>query len=100
MDYSNKSRRTMSEALQPRKLDEDELAFVQGSPLRPTAVTATAMNPVPGSVSMTFRLPADLAARLIRAATERKLNRQRPFTQQEIVTEALSGWLSKQGHSD
>jgi hypothetical protein len=89
----------MSEALQARRLKEEELAFVQGSPLRPTAVTGTAMNPVPGSVSMTFRLPVDLAARLIRTATERKLNRRRPFTQQDIVTEAVSGWLSEQGHS-
>jgi hypothetical protein len=100
MDYSDKSRRTMSEALQARRLKEDELAFVQGSPRRPTAMTGTATNPVPGSVSMTFRLPADLAARLIRTATERKLNRQEPFTQQEIVTEAVSAWLSKQEHSD
>lgn len=99
MDYSDKSRRTMSEALKTRSLNEDEVAFVQGAPLRP-ATPIAAVGVVPGSVSMTFRLPADLAVRLIRTATERKLNRQRPFTQQEIVTEAVLAWLGKQAHSD
>ena len=88
----------MSEALQPAKLKDEELAFVQGSPPRPVAIAGQSISPVAGSMSMTFRLPAALAAKLIRTATERKLNRQHPFTQQEIVAESVLDWLRKQGH--
>jgi hypothetical protein len=42
---------------------------------------------------MTFRLPADLSHHLMRAAVERKLKRERPFSQQDIVAEALQDWL-------
>ena len=100
MDYSDKNRRTMGEALQSAELKEDELAFVQGSPSKAAAVQVEPISPAPGSVSMTFRVPAGLASKLVRAATERKLNGQRPFTQQEIVTEAVSAWLRKQSRSD
>ena len=50
------------------------------------------------SASMTVRLPADMPPKLLRAATDRKIARQRPFTQQEIVAEALAQWLSKNGY--
>lgn len=51
-----------------------------------------------GTVSITVRLPADIPARLLRVSTERKLNRIRPWTQQEIMAEALAQWLSKNGY--
>jgi len=35
----------------------------------------------------------------MQAAFDRKMKRQRPFTQQEIVSEALSLWLKKHGYS-
>lgn len=98
MDYSEKSRRTMGEAVQAAKLKDDELAFVRGAVPRSPTAPGQVMTTVPGSVSMTFRLPAALAATLVRAATERKLNRQRPFTQQDIVADAVLAWLTKQGH--
>jgi len=51
--------------------------------------------PVPsGPVSMTFRLPAEIPAGLIRASADRKLRRQPPCTQQDIVAEALTSWLN------
>ena len=95
MDYSEKNRRTMSEALHTGKLKEVELAFVQGAPARPATTDNSAA--LSGSVSMTFRLPAALSGRLIRAATDRKLNRQPPSTQQDIVAEAVANWLKKHG---
>lgn len=49
-------------------------------------------------VSMSFRLPEGLLEALLRAASERKIKRLRPFTQQEIVAEALSGWLKRNGY--
>lgn len=49
----------------------------------------------PGPVSMTFRVPADLPEALLRASMARKLRRLRPWTQQDIVTEAVREWLER-----
>ena len=48
-----------------------------------------------GLVSMTFRLPGEIPAGLIRASADRRLRRETPASQQEIVAEALMQWLSK-----
>ena len=48
-------------------------------------------------VSMTFRLPPELPAALLRVAMERKLRREEPFTQQDIVAQALREWLERNG---
>ncbi len=53
---------------------------------------------IPAIVSMTFRLPAPLSAQLVGAATERKLRREEPFTQQDIVAEALRQWFDRNGY--
>ena len=53
------------------------------------------MDTTPDStVSMTFRLPADLPSRLIQISAERKVRREAPFSQQDIVAEALRDWLA------
>jgi hypothetical protein len=49
------------------------------------------------SVSLTVRVPSGLPLRLLRAATDRKINQQSPFTQQEIVAQALEQWLQTHG---
>jgi hypothetical protein len=49
-------------------------------------------------VPMTVRVPAEITDGLIRASMERKLNKERVATQQEIVAEALSEWLKKNGY--
>ena len=46
-------------------------------------------------VSMTFRLPAELPSALLRVAMERKLRGEEPFTQQDIVAEAVREWLER-----
>jgi len=52
----------------------------------------------PGAtVSMTFRLPADLPAQLIRTSAERRVQRKHPSSQRAIVAEALREWLKRQG---
>ena len=48
-------------------------------------------------VSMTFRLPAELPAALLRAAMERKLRGEPPCTQQDIVAQAVLEWLERNG---
>ena len=50
-------------------------------------------------VSMTFRLPAELPAALLRVAMERKLRREEPFTQQDIVAQAVREWLERNAPS-
>lgn len=48
-----------------------------------------------GTVSRSFRLPEKLPSALLRVATERRINGTPPFTQEEIVTEAITEWLKK-----
>ena len=49
-------------------------------------------------VSMNFRVPASIPPALLKASSERKMRKTRPFTQQDIVTEALAAWLQKNGY--
>ena len=50
------------------------------------------------SASITVRVPGDLTARMLRVATDRKLARIWPFTQQGIVAEAITQWLERNGY--
>src|ERR1017187_5240756 len=118
MDCSDKPRRTLSAALQTRELSDEALAFVNGTgnngakPITPAnnssvpratppangvPIASPTVLEVPssGTVSMTFRLPSELSSRLIRASVERKLKRERPFSQQDIITQALAQWLER-----
>jgi hypothetical protein len=119
MDYLGRTRRTMGEALMTEGFSRDALAFVSGKASMATtapAVAARAETPprkrtppatirparnrgIPAAasdttVSMTFRLPADLPSRLIQISAERKVRREMPFSQQDIVAEALREWLA------
>jgi len=47
---------------------------------------------------MTFRLPAELPDALLRASMDRKLRHVAPWTQQDIVAEALEAWLNRRGY--
>ena len=122
MDYSGRTRRTMGEALQTAGLSPEELTFVSGETSSPKAAMvvppskenplrnprkASAIRPSlsreisevfsDSTVSMTFRLPADLPEQLIRISAERKVHRQAPSSQQDIVAEALREWLATHG---
>ena len=54
-----------------------------------------AFVPSGGLVSVTFRVPVEITAGLIRASAERKLRREPAASQQEIVAEALIEWLGR-----
>jgi hypothetical protein len=132
MEYSNKSRRTLSQALRTDDLSPEALAFLkptgrspapQEMGVVPTPIVrevsrsaapspvcadtthddilplARPIDPPPPArpVSMTFRLAPEIPAALLRASVERKVRHQRPFTQQEIVTEAIKHWLKVNG---
>jgi hypothetical protein len=51
-----------------------------------------------GIVTMTFRVPATIPPALLKASSERKIKKIQPFTQQDIVAQALTAWLQKNGH--
>jgi hypothetical protein len=51
------------------------------------------------TVSRSFRLPESIPTALLRVATERRINRVQPWTQEEIVTEAITDWLKKNRQS-
>ena len=51
-----------------------------------------------GLVSLTVRVPRIVPPGLLLASVDRKLKRQRPWTQQEIVAEALIHWLRQHGY--
>lgn len=117
----------MADALQPPPLSPEAIALIkQGTPKpqtdsplvvavkprevatpAPVAVTAEPPAkprakkepPVSASplVSVYVRLPLDLSQALLKASMERKMNKIRPFTQQDIIAEALQTWLQKNG---
>ena len=123
MDCSDKKMRTLGEALQTDRFSDEALAFVNGAARKPAKKTITATDAaqdfheientaaksngvliappsespplMAGTVSMTFRLPSELSSRLMRTSVDRKLKRQRPFSQQDILAEALAKWLDK-----
>jgi hypothetical protein len=48
---------------------------------------------------LTFRLPEKLATALLETSLKRKLRRAKPYTQQDILAEALAFWLKNQAAS-
>jgi hypothetical protein len=117
----------MAEAMQPATLPPEAIALIkQGTPkpqtetplvssVKPREVstpapvaTATETPAKPRAkkeqpatasplVSIYVRLPSDLSQSLLKASLERKMNKTRPFTQQDIIAEALQTWLQKNG---
>jgi len=118
-------KRTMNQALQAGKLTGEAVAFIAAgsggaavppppapgnglhppvTPLAPAteasqSETAFVHSPLAAErrapVSVTFRLPPELTAALLRFAMERKLRGEKPFTQQDILAEALRDWLER-----
>lgn len=78
------------------------------APLKPPLPQNGVLKPKPvdffpssvGIASITVRLPARLPSRLLRASVERKLLREQPFSQQDIVADALDAWLRLHGYPD
>lgn len=56
--------------------------------------------PIPPTCAFTFKGSYDVIAALRRAATDRKLLRQSPATQQEIAELAIRSWLTERGYME
>ena len=55
------------------------------------------VSPV-GLIPVTIRLRPEIAGALKRASLERQLSGEEPFTQQDIVEQALEPWLREEGY--
>ena len=84
----------------PPPVVKDEPSAPKDEPLaskKPAAArkAPTVAAPPAVLVSQTYRLPADLIKELTITAVARKLERTPPWSQQDIVAEALREWLHK-----
>ena len=90
-------RHSMTDALRTR---EDVLAFLEeGRPVSQeegrVSKSARKTNPTEKRIAVTRRLPTRIAHALIDASAERRKNRESVWSQQDIVAEVLSEWLSQ-----
>jgi hypothetical protein len=51
-----------------------------------------------GLASLNHKIDQRISAALHRASTERRIQRQEPFWEKDIVSEALAEWLKSHGH--
>ncbi len=63
------------------------------------AATNPAHYSLPGTGAINARIDPEIATALLRASMERRIQRQTPSTQRDIIAEALSEWLKKHGFS-
>ena len=92
-------RRNMTDVLPP-----EQVAFIKGE-APPATVASASDKPRPTSlghsprerVTLTVRLESDIVAALVRASAERKIRQEIPYTQQDIISEALKQWLYEAG---
>ena len=90
-------RRSMSETLTPSEaefLSSGNPGRARADESKKTNVQVSLQSTVEeGLVTTTFRLTPSLVKLLQRTASERKINRQKPASQQEIVEAALWEWM-------
>jgi len=91
-------RRRMADALTPQ-----QVAFlkVESPDVQQSMEEQPATHAAPpggrARITLTVRLEPDVAAALAHAAATRKMQQRMPYTQQDIVGEALKQWLKEAG---
>jgi hypothetical protein len=96
-------RRSMANALSPEKV-----AFLRGETTQPRPAPeeepaerkVQRVSPAPAGrerVTVTVRLEPEVADALSQASAERKVKRLEPYTQQDIIGDALKQWLQNAG---
>jgi len=53
-----------------------------------------------GLAQLSIRLPAEIPQMLLRVSLDRKLKHAKPWTQQDIVAEAMMQWFKRNGCLD
>ena len=61
-------------------------------------VSALPQFTMAGAVSLNVRIEPEISTALLRASMDRKIQRLDPFTQRDIVAEALAEWLKNHGY--
>lgn len=79
----------------PSSREEEEPTTERQPQSRPKVAAKTIAQPEP-LVNLSFRVPTSLHNALKRASFEREMGREEPWTQQDIVAEAIAAWLKKQ----
>lgn len=72
--------------------------FAQPSSALMPPSTALPQFTMAGAVSLNVRIEPEISTALLRASMDRKIQRLDPFTQRDIVAEALAEWLKKHGY--
>jgi hypothetical protein len=72
--------------------------FIPQPPLPATTMGAGQSFTMAGVVSLNVRIEPEISTALLRASMERKIQRLDPFTQRDIVAEALASWLKANGY--
>lgn len=96
-------KKTQPKATQSKEESPTALPALQQEPVpqAPVQVAPAALNPqftMPGVMSLNTRISAEISTALLTASMQRKIQRQNPFTQQDIVAEALTEWLRTRGY--
>lgn len=75
---------------------KENFAEPASTPMPPSA----ALPPftMAGAVSLNVRIEPEISTALLRASMDRKIQRLDPFTQRDIVAEALADWLRGRGY--
>lgn len=79
----------------PTALEPEEEKQASAPAREQGAHQPTGEIPLPMLIPQTYRLPQRLVEDLARAAIERKIKRRKPWSQQDIVAEAIKEWLRK-----
>jgi hypothetical protein len=95
----------------PAKLDDPKPKPKKEAPPMPRSAakeqftpdtSPTSANPaqyaLAGTGSINARIAPEITTALLRASVERRISRQTPSTQRDIIAEALSEWLEKHGY--
>lgn len=84
------------EPAMPREALKQE--FIPQPPMPAPAMGAGQSFQMAGVVSLNVRIEPEISTALLRASMERKIQRLDPFTQRDIVAEALASWLKANGY--
>jgi len=84
----------MAEALKERA---DVKAFLNADQTRTSNAPAKSSKPPERRIAVTLRLPERIAHALLDVSASRKKSREKEWSQQDIVAEALNNWLVQTG---
>jgi len=89
--------KSIAKKKQPAK-PKEKPAMKTSAALKESPPSAPAPQPASVDYALNTRLAAHLSNALLRASTDRKVQRLSSATQRDIVEEAMADWLKKHGY--